>query len=124
RAQQPRSVRLRLRPEELGQVEIQLTRDSSGKVSAQLSVERENTRAVLVQSLPQLRQTLERAGVTVERLQVTSETLAFARDGRDTRQQVAHEATRSSFSKTESLDESETRSKDRVRDHKLLSLSA
>ena len=123
-ARQPRSVRLRLRPEELGQVEVQLTRDSSGKLSAQLSVERENTRAVLLQSLPELRETLERAGITVEQLQVTSETTSFAHDGRDTRQQSAYEVTGSSFSKSDSINEPETQSKERVREHKLLSLSA
>src|SRR6185436_17846419 len=63
---QQRSVRLRLRPEELGQVDIQLTRDAAGRVSAQVVVEREAARAALTQSLAQLRETLERAGLSVD----------------------------------------------------------
>ena len=36
-AQQTRSLRLRLRPEELGQIDIQLSRDASGRISAHIS---------------------------------------------------------------------------------------
>ena len=123
-SRQPRSVRLRLRPEELGQVEIQLTRDSAGRVSAQLTVERENTRMVLTQSMSQLRDSLERAGLHVDRLEVTSDTATFSGDRHETREQSNDEITRSSLTKSHSLNPSETQSKERVREHKLLSLSA
>lgn len=123
-SRQPRSVRLRLRPEELGQVEIQLTRDSAGRVSAQLTVERENTRMVLTQSMSQLRDSLERVGLHVDRLEVTSNTATFSGDRHETREQSNDEITRSSLTKSDSLNPSETQSKERVREHKLLSLSA
>jgi hypothetical protein len=120
---QQRSVRLRLRPEELGQVDIQLSRDSAGKVSAQVVVERDSARAALSQSLPQLRETLERAGLQVDRLNVSSDSSSFAGNARDNRQ-TAHESNRSSYLTGSSANTSETQSKERVRDHKLISLSA
>jgi flagellar hook-length control protein FliK len=120
---QQRSVRLRLRPEELGQVDIQLSRDSAGKVSAQVVVERDAARTALSQSLPQLRETLERAGLQVDRLNVSSDSSSFAGNGRDN-QQAAQQSNRSSYLSDSSTNTSETQSKERVRDHKLLSLSA
>jgi flagellar hook-length control protein FliK len=121
---QTRSVRLRLRPEELGQVEVQLTRDAAGKVSAQMVVERESSRAALAQSLPQLRETLERAGLTVDRLQVSSETSSFAGNARDTYRQSNDETLGTTNAQAESITATETPNRVRVRDHKLLSLSA
>jgi len=120
---QQRSVRLRLRPEELGQVDIQLSRDSAGKVSAQVVVEREAARTALAQSLPQLRETLERAGVSVDRLNVSSDASSFAGTNRDNSQST-DESHRSSFGNQSSTSTSETQAKERVREHKLLSLSA
>ncbi|HEY6803266.1 MAG TPA: flagellar hook-length control protein FliK [Pyrinomonadaceae bacterium] len=120
---QQRSVRLRLRPEELGQVDIQLSRDAAGKVSAQVVVERDSARAALSQSLPQLRETLERAGLQVDRLNVSSDSSSFAGNARDN-QQTTHQSNRSSYLTDTSTNTSETQSQERVRDHKLLSLSA
>jgi hypothetical protein len=119
---QQRSVRLRLRPEELGQVDIQLTRDSAGKVSAQVVVEREAARAALTQSLPQLREALERAGLNVDHLNVSSDASSFAGTQRDNQESSDH-SHRPSFTNQASTKNSET-SKERVREHKLLSLSA
>lgn len=119
-----KSVRISLRPEELGQVDVQLSRDAAGKVSAQMLVERESTRVALSQSLQQLRETLERAGITVDRLQVSSETSSFAGNTRDAYQRSNDENPRSRFGQSESLTTNETLPKERVRDHKLLSLSA
>lgn len=73
-ALQTRSLRLRLRPEELGQIDIQLTRDAQGRISAHISAERETAREVLSQSLHQLREMLSRGGLTVDKLQVHTET--------------------------------------------------
>ena len=120
---QQRSVRLRLRPEELGQVDIQLSRDSAGKVSAHVVVEREAARTALAQSLPQLRAALERAGLSVDSLNVSSDTSSFSGTSRD-HSQSTDESHRSSSSNQSSTNTSETQSKERVREHKLLSLSA
>jgi flagellar hook-length control protein FliK len=59
-----------LRPQELGQIEIQLTRDTQGRISAHLTADRDSTHVALSQSLGQLRETLTQAGITVDRLQV------------------------------------------------------
>jgi flagellar hook-length control protein FliK len=120
---QQRSVRLRLRPEELGQIDIELSRDSAGKVSAQVTVERDSARTALTQSLPQLRETLERAGLQVDQLNVSSDASSFAGSSRENGQ-PANESSRSSSMYETSTSASETQSKERVREHKLLSLSA
>lgn len=65
-----RTLRLRLNPEELGQIEIRLTRDAEGRLSAQLIAKHETTRDVLIDGMSHLRVALERAGLTVDRLDV------------------------------------------------------
>ena len=77
-AHQTRSLRLRLRPEELGQIDIQLSRDATGRISAHISAERESARGALSRSLDQLRETLSRAGLTVDKLQISAEPGLFA----------------------------------------------
>lgn len=68
-----RSVRLRLHPEEMGEVNVQVTRDAQGRVSAHLFAERATTGEALSQSLNHLRQELERAGVVVDKLDIRTE---------------------------------------------------
>jgi flagellar hook-length control protein FliK len=75
---QTRSLRLRLRPEELGEIDIQLSRDAAGRISAHISAERESARVALSRSLDQLRETLSRAGLTVDKLQINAEPGLFA----------------------------------------------
>ncbi len=66
-----RSLRLQLNPAELGRVEVEVTRDAEGQISAVLKVEQAETARTLTHSLGQLRESLERAGVVVEQLHVT-----------------------------------------------------
>jgi flagellar hook-length control protein FliK len=68
-----RSWRLKLRPQELGQVEVEITRDATGRLSAQLKVEHAQTGEILRGELPLLRDALERAGLQVGRLDVTTD---------------------------------------------------
>lgn len=68
--QKERAVRLRLRPEELGAVELVVARDSEGRVSARLTVETDAALQAMNEGLDSLRATLERAGVNVDRLDV------------------------------------------------------
>jgi flagellar hook-length control protein FliK len=121
-APQTRSIRLRLHPEELGQVEIQLTRNVDGKVSAHLTTERETTKVALSQSLDQLRGTLERAGLTVDHLQVR------ASNGSLTNSKQNHDAptprTGSRFQNIDSSASADDADAARGREHKLLSLTA
>jgi hypothetical protein len=68
----PRSFRLKLRPAELGQVEVELRRDAAGRLDARLTVSHEETSRVLGDELGQLREALERAGLQVGRLDVST----------------------------------------------------
>jgi flagellar hook-length control protein FliK len=121
---QIRSLRLRLQPEELGQVEIQLKRDAQGKISVHLSAERDSARQTLSQTLGQLRETLERAGLTVDRLQVKSATTSLS--GQEANQNTSHHDAKAQATgfKSSSVTETEERGTERANDHKLLSLSA
>jgi flagellar hook-length control protein FliK len=67
-----RNLRFKLRPAELGQVEVELRRDAAGRLSARLTVGHEATSRVLGDELGQLREALERAGLQVGRLDVTT----------------------------------------------------
>jgi hypothetical protein len=67
-----RSLRLSLHPAELGRVEVEVARDAEGRVSAALTVEQADTAQALSQGIGQLRDALERAGVVVERLHVST----------------------------------------------------
>ncbi|HET6975114.1 MAG TPA: flagellar hook-length control protein FliK [Pyrinomonadaceae bacterium] len=73
-AAETKSIRFRLRPKELGQIEIQLTRDAEGRLSANLNVERESARTLLSQTLGELRESLTRAGFTVDKIEIRAET--------------------------------------------------
>lgn len=123
-AHQTRSLRLRLRPEELGQIDIQLTRDATGRISAHISAERESARAVLSRSLDQLRETLSRAGLTVDKLQISAETGLFAgnRESDDTRSN--NRDSPSTVANLLTVNETEAGGQPRAEDEKLLSLRA
>jgi flagellar hook-length control protein FliK len=70
----PHTLRLNLRPVDLGPVEIQITRDANGHLNAHLTVEREVAGQTLSEGIPQLREALERAGLQVDRLVVSINT--------------------------------------------------
>ena len=67
------TLRLNLKPIELGGVEIRLSRDAAGRLSAHFTAERADTSQSLAAGIVQLRETLERAGVTVDRLDVSAQ---------------------------------------------------
>jgi flagellar hook-length control protein FliK len=121
---QTRSIRIRLRPEELGQVDVQLSRDAAGKVSAQMLVERENARQILAQTLPQLKLALEQAGLVVDQLHVSSDSSAFTGGARNQERQPAEDNSRAAFVQSNQASTSNVSAHDQVRDHKLLSLNA
>ena len=119
-----RSVRLRLRPEELGQIDIQLSRDAAGRVSAHITAERESARAVLSRSVDQLRETLSRAGLTVDQLQISAEPGLFAghRESADA-QSTGREST-TAVASLLTANEVEAGGQPRAEEEKLLSLRA
>ncbi len=66
-----RSLRISLNPEELGKIEVEVTRDAEGRLSAAFSAERIEAASSLTHSLGHLREMLEQAGLRVEHLEVT-----------------------------------------------------
>ncbi len=71
---EPQTVRLRLRPDELGTVEIHLeSAKNSGALHAKLVAENDQTRQILEQNLPHLQESLQNAGWQIERLEVVSD---------------------------------------------------
>ena len=121
---QTRSLRLRLRPEELGQIDIQLSRDASGRISAHISAERESARGALSRSLDELRETLSRAGLTVDKLQISTHVglLAGNRDSNDARSNTGESPTVAANLLTPN--ETEAGGQKLAEDEKLLSLHA
>jgi flagellar hook-length control protein FliK len=121
---QTRSLRLRLRPEELGQIDIQLSRDAAGRISGHIYAEREAARGTLSRSLDELRETLTRAGITIDKLQIS------AHPGLSNGNREAHDApsnTRASSSTVANLlteNETESDRQHSAETERLLSLRA
>lgn len=70
RPHESRTLRLRLKPEELGEVRIELTRAPDGTVSARLDAESAAAARALADSLAHLRTAMQSAGVAVGQLGV------------------------------------------------------
>jgi flagellar hook-length control protein FliK len=96
-----RTLRVRLRPEELGEVELQVTRDAQGRLSAHLAAAQETARDALAHGLGHLRAALERAGIAFERLEVSSD--ARLNPGPDGQRQGASERRPARDADTQSL---------------------
>lgn len=121
---QMRSFRLRLRPEELGEIDIQLSRDAAGRISAHISAERESARGTLSRSLDELRATLSRAGLSVDKLQISTEPgLSTGNRGTEDARSNTRESP-SGVANSLSQDETETSGRPLAEDEKLLSLHA
>lgn len=74
RPHESRTLRLRLKPLELGEVRIELTRAPDGTVSARLDAETAAAARALADSLTHLRSAMQAAGVTVGQLDVGRQT--------------------------------------------------
>lgn len=64
-------MKMRLNPAELGEVEIRLEKDASGKINAHIRTENETARNILSESLGQLRDALQNSGLNIEKLEVS-----------------------------------------------------
>ncbi|MGH9903651.1 MAG: flagellar hook-length control protein FliK, partial [Pyrinomonadaceae bacterium] len=78
-----RMIRLSLRPEELGRVEVRVTRDRDGNLSAHLIAEQDSTQRALAAGIGALRESLERAGLSFDRLDVSTNVDASAQQWGD-----------------------------------------
>lgn len=66
-----RRLRLELRPEKFGQIELEITRGQDGRLSAQFAAARPLTQQALADGIHQLRQSLEQAGLSIDRLEIS-----------------------------------------------------
>ena len=80
-----RVIKIRLTPAELGTVEVTVEKNASGKISAHFQTESQQTRQALNDSLPQLRESLERSGMNVGDLDTSCASFSSAgnNSGRD-----------------------------------------
>lgn len=85
---EPRAVRLRLRPEESGAIEIRVEQTANGNLNAHIIAETAAAQQVLQQNLEHLRQSLEKANWQIENLTVSSAPFANS----DANSRNAHDA--------------------------------
>ena len=80
----PNILKLRLRPAELGGVEISLEKSESGKLIAHFQTESETTREILVERFDDLQNALQNAGWQVEKLEIScNSSLSAGNENRD-----------------------------------------
>ena len=89
-----RSVRLRLHPEELGEVQISVTIDGKGRLSAQITAEHDLTRRAIAGGLDHLRDHLGRAGVDLTSLDINLSQQAGTETGTPSNTSSQQEITR------------------------------
>ncbi len=78
---EPEILKLRLRPAELGLVEIKLEKTESGAIKVHFQTENEAARGVLADSFEQLKTSLEKSGWRVEQIEVAAQQLAANNGG-------------------------------------------
>ena len=123
---EPRSIRIRLRPEELGEVQINISTDAQGHLNAHISAEHDATRRALAGGLDHLREALEQAGVNIDRLNVSVNQYANAGSGRQSdagSQQAAKQSTVAAQTSS-SLAENSSDDKSSEQEDRLLSVRA
>ncbi|HYJ47380.1 MAG TPA: flagellar hook-length control protein FliK, partial [Pyrinomonadaceae bacterium] len=121
-----RSVRLRLHPEDLGEVQISVTIDGKGRLSAQIGAEHDQTRRAIADGLNHLRDHLGRAGVDLESLDINLSLPAGAESGTQTGTSSHQETTRAAAAASATLSPETTAGEDQLstEEERLLSLRA
>lgn len=114
-------LKLRLRPAELGAVEIKLEKSASGKLSAHFRTENETTRQILVERSEQLRDALQNSGWQVERLDISCNS-SFS-DGSENRETQSRETENVKVSSPQAITSGDD-SEDDSNSNRLISLRA
>ncbi len=113
--EKPEILKLRLRPAELGEVEIQLEKNSLGKLTVHFETENELAEKILVDGLEQLQDNLQDSGWQVENLDIstgsngsTSSNGFEYREDYSSREQFIEDQAeeKSDFDKSEQVDDS------------------
>lgn len=74
-------LKMRLRPAELGAVEIRLEKSESGKLRAHFQAETEATRQILVERSEQIREALQNSGWQIEKLDISCNSFSSTGEG-------------------------------------------
>jgi flagellar hook-length control protein FliK len=77
-----RNINLRLQPADFGQVDIRLSRSANGQLQAHFSADNDIARAALNSGMNDLKQLLQGAGLSIERLEVSSGQSTLTSSGR------------------------------------------
>ncbi len=75
---EPQLIKLRLRPAELGTVEIRVEQNLDGKINAHLTTHLESTRQIFTENISELRSSLQQAGWQVDHLEISCESFSTA----------------------------------------------
>lgn len=88
-ARETRKLRLEIRPEEFGHLDLEITRGADGRVSASLTADSSAARQALSDGINHLRESLQQSGLNVDRLEVR---LGLGADGRGGNNAQAYES--------------------------------
>lgn len=122
--QKPQKLKIKLNPEELGEVEIRLETTADGKLHASLLAKSEVATGVLHQNLSQLQTALENSGWRVDQLNVS---LAQTDNQSSSNQQHQHDSqtqTNSDFAAEQSIQETAATDAAPVNKNKIISVRA
>lgn len=81
---EPQILRMRLRPAELGTIEVKLEKNANGTLNAYLKTETESARQTLAGNLEQLREALQNSGWQVGKLELSGN--SFLSNGNESRE--------------------------------------
>ena len=117
-------LKMRLRPAELGVVEVKLEKSESGKIHLHLQTESDATQQILTADLGALRESLQNAGWQIERLEISSGLLSSA--GSENRENPSRQAetVEKAFVQTGALDDDSENTDDSKFSHRLVNLRA
>lgn len=116
-------LKLRLRPAELGVIEIKLEKSETGGLEAHLRTESDTTRQILMADFDQLRESLLAEGWHIERLEISSGLLSSTgSDNRENHSRQAEEV-ENTFVQTDDFDNASEK-KDDSTPNRLVSLRA
>ncbi|NNF00709.1 MAG: hypothetical protein HKN25_16960 [Pyrinomonadaceae bacterium] len=99
----PRLLKFRLKPAELGSVEIRLEKNLAGKLEVHFQIDNDAAKQILAESFEQLRNSLQNAGWQVERMEISNGSLSP--NGFDSREDQSRKNESVSPDKTATTDE-------------------
>ena len=99
----PKLLKFRLRPAELGSVEIRLEKNLAGKLEVHFQAENDTAKQILAESFEYLRSSLQNAGWQVEQMEISSGSLTP--NGFESREEQSRKNESASSNKSTNIDE-------------------